>query len=76
VADTATCHYKRCVIHWFNSQNIKFIEKTQNAPNVPQVRIQFKSFGLCVKKEYKKRKFQAKNLNSFKKNFKIFIKNL
>jgi hypothetical protein len=36
--DMAICHYKRCVIDWFNSQNIKFIEKTENAPNVPQAR--------------------------------------
>jgi transposase len=67
--DMATCHYKRCVIDWFNSQNIKFIEKTENAPNVPQARPIEKFWALC-KKEYKKRKFPAKNLNSFKRIWK------
>jgi hypothetical protein len=63
--DLATCHYSNQVIEWLNENNIEYVEKTQNAPNVPQVRPIEKFWSLC-KTEYRLRKKQAKNMRSFK----------
>jgi hypothetical protein len=36
--DMASAHYKKDVTEWLADQSIEFVEKDQNAPNVPQAR--------------------------------------
>lgn len=67
--DMATSHYKGEVIEWLTAQGIDFIEKDQNAPNVPQARPIEKFWALC-KAKYKLRKNSAKSLSSFKRIWK------
>lgn len=67
--DMATCHYKREVVDWLRAQKIDFVEKNENAPNVPQARPIEKFWALC-KGEYRRRSSGAKNLNSFKRIWK------
>jgi transposase len=64
--DMATCHYARDVTRWLEENNIEYVKRDDNAPNVPQARPIEKFWSLC-KAEYKRRKTGAKNLNSFKR---------
>src|SRR5258708_3918017 len=63
--DMATCHYATQVTNWLRENEIDFIEKKENAPNVPIARPIEIFWALC-KKECGKRKKPAKNLHSFK----------
>jgi hypothetical protein len=52
-SDMATCHYKRCVIDWFNSQNIKFIEKRKctimhRLPNYETIHLLYNNFKVSL----------------------------
>jgi len=62
--DMATCHYTREITNFLQSESIQFVEKSKNAPNVPQARPIERFWALC-KREYAKREVPAKNLNSF-----------
>ena len=64
--DMAPCHYASKVTEYFRCQNIDFVEKNKNAPNVPQARPIERFWALC-KAEYRQRKEPAKNLRSFKR---------
>ncbi len=64
--DLAPAHYKAEVIEWLKANNIDFITKRDNAPNVPQARPIEKFWAIC-KAEYKKRKVGAKNVKSMAK---------
>ncbi len=66
--DLATAHYKAKVIEWLEANNIDFITKRDNAPNVPQARSIEKFWAIC-KAEYKKRKVGAKNVKSTAKTW-------
>lgn len=63
--DLATSHYTKDVQNWLKSQNIDFVSKTENAPNVPKARPIEKFWANC-KQEYKKRSKPAENLTQFK----------
>ena len=67
--DMASCHYQRSVITWLKDQNINFVDKCENAANVPQARPIERFWALC-KAEYKRRKTPARNLNLFKRIWK------
>lgn len=67
--DMATCHYRGDVTEWLKSEKVDFIEKSENAPNVPQARPIERFWALC-KKAYKARKVPAKSLSSFKRIWK------
>ncbi len=58
--DLGTSHYKKCVIDWYRSHNIDFVEKNENPPNYPQIRPIERFWSEC-KKAYKKRKESAKS---------------
>jgi len=62
--DLASCHYTSEVTNFLRGESIDFVEKSQNAPNVPQARPIERFWALC-KQEYAKRSTPAKNLNSF-----------
>lgn len=64
--DMATSHYARPVIEWLKAKGINFVERRDNAPNVPQARPIGKYWAAC-KAEYKRRKNVAKSLSSFKR---------
>lgn len=36
--DLASCHYSKKTVEWLNGQNIPFVPKEDNPPNVPQAR--------------------------------------
>lgn len=36
--DLARCHYSKKTLDWLNGQNIQFVPKEDNPPNVPQAR--------------------------------------
>ncbi|KAJ3645955.1 hypothetical protein Zmor_023572 [Zophobas morio] len=63
--DLATVHYGKIVTSFLNTENISFVHKNENAPNVPQARGIERFWALC-KEEYSKRKTPPKNLNGFK----------
>jgi transposase len=67
--DLATAHYHRSVQSWLHSQNINFVKKGENAPNVPQARPIERYWAEC-KKEYSKRKVGPKTLIGFRRIWK------
>lgn len=62
--DMASSHYHHDVIQWLQQNEINFIEKKENAPNVPIARPIERFWALC-KQEYHHRKKPAKTLKSF-----------
>jgi transposase len=64
--DMASCHYSTQVTNWLHENKIDFIEKNENAPNVPIARPIERFWALC-KNKYGNRNKPAKNLCSFKK---------
>lgn len=64
--DLATCHYANVVQNWLKLNNIDFVKKQENPPNVPQARPIEKYWALC-KAEYKRKNQSPKNLNSFRR---------
>jgi transposase len=64
--DMATSHYAGIVRESLASHGITFVEKVENAPNVPQARPIERFWSLC-KAEYGHRKVGAKSLRSFSK---------
>lgn len=45
--DMATCHYKKCVTDYLESEGVEFIQKKQNAPKLPQARPIERYWALC-----------------------------
>ena len=66
----ATVNYGKIVTSFLNNENVSFVQKNENAPNVPQTRGIKRFWALC-KEENSKRKAPPKNLNGFKRVFKI-----
>lgn len=64
--DMATSHYAKTVTEWMDSQNLKYVPKKDNAPNVPQCRPIEKFWALC-KAKYAKHKNKPKNIEAFKR---------
>ena len=62
--DMASCHYSNIVLTWLRANKIKYVERYDNAPNVPQARPIEKFWALC-KAEYKKYPDPAKNVSEF-----------
>src|SRR5690348_10048253 len=71
--DMATCHYVRNVTDFLRAKKVDFVEKKDNAPNVPQVRPIERFWALC-KKEYARRKKPAKNIDAFRRVWKQITK--
>ena len=63
--DLASIHYEKSVQNWLNTNHIKFVQKTENPPNVPQARPIERFWHLC-KLSYKKRSVIPKNVSQFK----------
>jgi hypothetical protein len=59
-------HYVKKVTTFLHQNDIEFISKYENAPNVPQARGIEKFWALC-KKEYSKRKSASTSITSFQK---------
>uniref|UniRef100_A0A158P5B2 Tc1-like transposase DDE domain-containing protein n=1 Tax=Tetranychus urticae TaxID=32264 RepID=A0A158P5B2_TETUR len=66
--DMATVHYAKPVMQWLAENDIDFVEKDENCPNLPQARPIEKFWALC-KAEYAKEKNTASNLEEFKKTW-------
>ena len=67
--DLATIHYSKEVQNWLFSQNINFVPKTGNAPNVPNARPIEKFWDFCknLYKSSSKRPDKPKSLAGLKK---------
>lgn len=64
--DLATIHYERSVQNWLRMNNIEYVEKQNNPPNVPNARPIEKFWCFC-KRMYGKRPNPPKNLIGFRK---------
>lgn len=64
--DMATVHYTKNTTDELKAQKINFVEKTENAPNVPQARGIERYWALC-KMEYARRSKPPKSLQGFKR---------
>lgn len=62
--DMASPHYHHDVVQWLQKNKINFVEKKENAPNVPIARPIERFWALC-KREYNNMKKPAKTLRSF-----------
>ena len=63
--DLATVHYAKKCVEFLSQENLDFVLKAENPPNVPQARGIEKFWALC-KQQYAKRKNATKSLRSFK----------
>ena len=61
----ATCHYATDVTRYLECEDIDFVRKEKNAPNVPQARGIELFWSLC-KRKYKKRPEKPKSIKAFK----------
>jgi hypothetical protein len=62
--DMASSHYCKDVIDWLNENDIKYVPRKDNAPNVPQAR-PIEKYWAISKKEYSKEKKQPKSKVGF-----------
>lgn len=67
--DLATSHYAGKVTEYLMQQNIDFVPKTKNPPNVPQARAIEQFWAIC-KQRYSKHNKMPKNLAGFKRIWK------
>jgi len=63
--DLATSHYASIVTTFLRSENVEFVQKSSNPPNIPQAR-GIETFWALCKSEYSKRKNAPKNLKGFR----------
>lgn len=71
--DMATSHYAKIVTDALREQKVDFVEKKDNAPNVPQAR-PIERFWALIKKEYSKRQKLPKNFRGFAQVMRGIIK--
>lgn len=62
--DMATSHYAQIVTNFLHEKKVDFVEKKDNAPNVPQSR-PIERFWTLLKREYAKRSNPPKSLRGF-----------
>ena len=70
--DLASAHYANSVIDFLKAQNLNFVEKLDNPPNVPECR-PIEDFWSILKGKVYERNWQAKNLDHLKKRIKICL---
>ena len=73
--DMATCHYSHIVTDYLRMKKIDFIEKTDNAPNVPQAR-GIEMFWAHCKREYARRPKPSKNIQGFRRVWGQIVKSV
>lgn len=71
--DMATSHYCKEVTTYLKDQNVNFVLKQENAPNVPQCRPIERFWALC-KKKYSSIRRQPKDLEAFKRKWREISK--
>lgn len=64
--DLASIHYSKCVLDWYNSNEVNFVPVSCNPPNCPQLR-PIERYWAFVKRILKKGRKVAKNATSFQK---------
>lgn len=64
--DLASSHYAKNVVTFLEGENINFVGKSKNTPNLPQARPIEKFWALC-KRKYKERGIAAKNIVGFRR---------
>ena len=68
--DLASIHYCKLAMEWYKKNNVKFVPKTENPPNCPELRVIEKYWVIIKRKMKKKKKKLCRNIKDFKISFK------
>ena len=72
--DLASIHYCKLAMEWYKKNNVKFVPKTENLPNCPELRVVVKYWAIIKRKmkktKMKKTKKLCKNIKDIKISFK------
>ena len=66
--DLASIHYCKLAMEWYKKNNVKFVPKTENPPNCPELRV-IEKYWAIIKRKMKKTKKLCRNI----KDIKIFL---
>ena len=72
--DLAGAHYSKKAVQFLKDQNIKFLPKSENPPNTPEIRC-IEDFWSLIKGEVYKDGWEAENLDQLEKRIKYCFKN-
>lgn len=67
--DLASCHYAKSILEWYNAHEVKYVPKTANPPNCPELRPVEKYWALIKRKLFETKK-KANGINDFKRRWK------
>ena len=67
--DLASIHYCKLTMEWYKKNNVKFVPKTENPPNCPELRV-IEKYWAIVKRKMKITKKLCRNINNIKISFK------
>ena len=67
--DLASIHYCKLAMEWYKKNNVKFVPKTENPPNCPELRVIEKNWAI-IKRKLKKTKKLCRNIKDIKISFK------
>jgi len=73
--DLATSHYAKSVTDYMKAENVNFVQKNDNPPNLPECR-PIEDFWAIVKCQVYKNNWQANNLDQLKRKIETVIRNL
>lgn len=73
--DLATCHYAKTVTDYLKAKNIKFVEKKDNPPNLPECR-PIEDFWSFLKGKVYEKNWQAKDLDQLRRRIEYCLKKL
>ena len=60
-SDLASIHYCKLAMEWYKKNNVKFVPKTENPPNCPELRVIEKYWAIIKRKMKKKKKALQKH---------------
>jgi hypothetical protein len=66
--DLASIHYAKATLDWYEANNVDFVPKNMNPPNVPQIR-PIEKYWAISKQYLRKTKRFAENINQFRRLF-------
>ena len=73
--DLASSHYAKTVIDYLREKNVKFVEKEDNPPNVPECRA-IENFWSILKGDVYKNNWKAENLEKLQCRIKYCLKKI
>ena len=73
--DLASAHYAKTVVDYLNEKKVKFVQKSENPPNVPEAR-PIEDFWGLIKGEVYKNNWQAENIDQLKNRINLCLKKI